>query len=215
MHNRAFRAVLIAASLFAACAVCFYWRTTRISLAELPPIENLANPDPDSFGRSYRVDPYLKTAERLQAMGQAAACDKLLQLALASDVQRWHDDAQKISVLCRMLFVKQRGGNLDGPALGLPMWINGTSIKDWPLEPIEIVDGVPFAITYQWQAYGAPTRPNQYLLYCMANCEWSDYKFTPKTEQQKKEAMAKIIVSPKWSVPLNKSEKDFFASQLR
>jgi hypothetical protein len=144
-------------------------------------------------------------------MGQTAACVRLLALSRSDD----YDDYQKIAVLCRMLFTKRQGSDFRRAMIGGASFFGGTDYSDWPLEPIEIIDGIPFDITWGYSIHGAPEPPQEYVRYCMANCDWSGIKFEPKTGQQKKEALAKLIASPKWRTPLDQRDRDFLAAQIQ
>ena len=202
-----FTFTIIAGCVLGVCAICIYWRVSPVSLAELPYIRP---GEVYQDGTAYRVDPYIRAARCLQAMGQPAASVKLLAVSYTADF----DDAEKIAVLCQMLFVQRHGLNLRRPMLGGASFIGGTAYSDWPLEPIEIVDGVPFDIVWGYSNFGAPPQPREFIRYCLANCDWSKTRFAPKTELQKKAALAKLIASSKWRKTLEKSDRDFFAAQI-
>jgi len=179
----------------------------QVSLATLPT-------PTDTYGSSetlYRVDAYIEAASRLQAMGKQAACERLLVMG---DTQEF-TDCDKMAVLCRMLFTERSGSGFIRPSLGGAVFIGGTHYSDWPLEPIEIIDGVPFIIVRGYSMFGAPERPYMYVRYCMTNCDWSSLRFKPKTEEQKKKALAKLIASQKWQRPLEQEDRDFFAAQIQ
>lgn len=211
MRKRAFSFILVAAGGFVVCAIYLHWRLTRVSLADLPYLQMETYQE----RKAYRVDPYIQVAHRLQAMGKEAACDKLLRLSLSSNDSQWIDDDEKIAVLCRMLFTKRAGADFRRPELGATRFPGGTDYSDWPLEPIEIVDGIPFAITTGYSIHGGVGPPDEYLRYCMTNCDWSDFRFMPKTDQKKKEALAKLLESSKWRIPLHPEERGFFGAQIQ
>jgi hypothetical protein len=185
----------------------------RVSLASLPRLN----------WEEYRVDPYIKAAGQLQAMGKEAAFKELLSYAHAFPEL---DDRQRIAVLCRMLFTQRPGGDFERPHVGTPVFLgenqrraasfDDPSFKKWPLEPIEIVDGVPFAIVvaYAYEGLMDPTVNESYVRYCMTNCDWSSTHFATKSSQQKEAAMRKLLASPKCE-HLEDWEKEYLLKQIK
>jgi hypothetical protein len=191
------------------CAIFIYWHMTRISLAALPYLQAETYHEREA----YRVDPYISAAQRLQAMGQVAACNKLLALSHSDDPD--DDDGEKVVVLCRMLFTNRLGSDFRHAWIGRPIFLDATGYSDWPLEPIEIVDGIPFSICTGYAIFATPEPPEDYVRYCMTNCDWSSIRFEPKTKKQKQEALAKLLASPKWHTTIGKSPPDYLAAQTR
>src|SRR5262245_58650010 len=97
-------------------------------VADLPPVHD-----------QFKVDPYIAAAGKLQEMGKAKAV-ATLRAAAVSPKDRQRD--MKVIVLCRMLFTARPDGKFRRPEIGGGMEI--VARETWPLEPIEIVDGVPF-----------------------------------------------------------------------
>jgi hypothetical protein len=199
MKNRGFYLVLLTIYILILCATYCYQHSTKITLANLPPLQ------------VYRADLYLKEVQHLQALGQTAACNQLLAITKNDNFLQSHEE--QIEILCRMLFTNRDGQEFRESYHGMPKWLGGTSQKDWPLSPIEIVDGVPFAITRVYGPYYGTD--DNYVKYCMANCDWSKYKFTSKTEQEKNVALIKLLSSTKWKMPLNQDERNWFSSQIQ
>jgi hypothetical protein len=141
----------------------------------------------------YRVDPYIRAAVALQSLDHAAAITRLHDMA-----QHRHSPLSVI-ILCRMLFRRRRGSDyaFRAPAIGVPAFIRGTE-DDWPLWPIEPVEGVPFTVVWGYTIGGLPESDESYLNYCEANCDWTDVKYSLKTIQQKQDALAKLMSSDKW-----------------
>ena len=108
-----------------------------------------------------------------------------------------------------MLFVKRRDVAFERPKLGGPAYTN------WSLEPIEIVDGVPFAITWGYSYFGTPPKPDEYVYYCMSHCDWTDAMYSPKTLEQKQAALDKLVKLPNWQQSPDQNELDFLNSQIR
>ena len=172
------------------------------SLAELPSFfAHLA----------YRCDPYLRVAAMLQAEGRKTACDALT--LLAKDSTHGH----KVLILCRMLFSARQGEEFRPPALGILKFFGETDSDDWPLEPIELLDGVPFLV------YDAPYRTlagleesgEAYLQYCLSHCAWNTYLFGPKRTADKDQALAKLLRCGKWRRPLGGDEVERLAGQIQ
>ncbi len=159
----------------------------------------------------YKADPYLKAAQSLQAMGKEKACVLLRKLA-AQD--KW--PSQRTVTLCRMLFKAKRGDKFDRAEVGGPSFLpGGTDVDDWPLEPITIVDGVPFLVARGYGVGGLATPVTFYVVYCTAFCEWNDFKFKPKSREEMKKALDSLLMSPKLKGKLKDGDKDFFESQIK
>jgi hypothetical protein len=119
-----------------------------------------------------------------------------------------------VFILCRMLFSERVGTNFRRPWLGESVFLGGTGYDDWPLEPIEIVDGIPFYVIRGYNLAGLAEAPDQYVHYCDTNCDWSEVVYTSKTQQQKRAALHKLFYSLKWKRPLNPDEQYFLSSQI-
>jgi hypothetical protein len=186
---------------------------TKVSLSILPPIAHF----------NYTVDPYIGAAIRLQAAGKESGCNKLLELAESCTNRVGFE---KIAVLCRMLFVARSGAEFNRPQLGGPSFLSeplfysitldSPSFKLWSLEPIELVDGIPFVVVegYSYQGTWDPETPKKYVRYCMENCGRSTFHFVQKNRREKEAALKKLIVSPKWHSKLDSRECDYLRKQL-
>src|SRR6266850_2022649 len=151
---------------------------------------------PDFRGGKYKVGPYITAAAKLQEMGRESACQTLLQAA------QTNQHGRQIIVLCRMLFTNRGPSEFRRPQIGGARFIAGTDYPDWPLEPIELVEGYPFLITQGYTVAGVPERADTYVNYCVTNCDWSTFRFHEPTPQQKRDALASIVASSKWKRPL-------------
>lgn len=147
---------------------------------------------------NYRCDDYLAVAAKLQAMGKDQAVQQIAdELEAVGDGPTELLDGlpgyktEYLYVLCRMLFVAREGVPFRRPGLG---YSGSDPIRD-PLEPIHIVDGVPF-LTFQGRYHtigGSVGSPNKYFYYCVTHCDWSSFRFTPKTMEQKTAALKKLV----------------------
>ena len=116
-------------------------------------------------------------------MGRDQACEQMLALA-KRDV-----DAEQVFVLCRMLFTRRGTSEFRRPALGAAVFLGGTTYADWPLEPIELVDGVPFVITWGYEILGEGLPPEFYLRYCMTSCNWNTFRFREQSRAEMRTAV--------------------------
>src|SRR5262245_19501059 len=136
--------------------------------APADPLEKL----PTLKFRSYKVAPFIRAAVALQALGKDKACE----LLRAHSKDRQRELYSGVFVLSRMLFVKKADGKFRRPLIGGAAFVGGTDYEDWPLEPIEIVDGVPFIITRGYMLGGSPESAESYVLYCMEHCDWNEFR---------------------------------------
>ncbi|MFO0969630.1 MAG: hypothetical protein U0793_29070 [Gemmataceae bacterium] len=174
-------------------------------------VEGLSLKDLPEFNgaRAYKVDPYIAVAAKLQPMGKQKGSRILAELAKDAD----HGD--KVIVLCRMLFTAKPKGEFRRPLLGGPDFLGGTVAADWPLEPIEIIDGIPFLIVRGYNLGGKPESAASYLAMCMSECDWQTAPFNARTRGDKQKALGKLFASRKWRRPLSEEEKEFLASQVK
>jgi len=185
----------------------------RIHLSALPSIEE--------EHCKYRADPYINAAEILQQLGRDKAIAHLYKMARSK--HPW--PGQRVTILCRMLFTRKGAGSLfRGPNLGYPYFIDSDnslfppkerSESEWPLAPIEVVDGVPFLVVRSYWLNGIAEPDEAYLQYCEMNCAWSSLRYSVKTAREKQNALDKLIKSPKWESPLDEKARAFLADQIQ
>ena len=163
----------------------------------------------------YKVDPYLRAATTLQAMGRIRAGQVLLRLA--------HDQERgdRVFILCRMLFIKKRGREFRRPMIGAAFFVGltdytgETGYADWPLEPITLIDGIPFLVVQGYGIGGLPENPADYVRYCLTQCDWNTEHFRLRSPAEKRKALEKLLASHKWTRPLYMEERKFLASQTQ
>jgi fructan beta-fructosidase len=170
---------------------------------------------PEWGGGHYKVDPFIAVAAKFQALGKEKAQKLLLDFANPKKgVSQDDEDHQNgLFILCRMLFTAKPKGEFRRAAIGLAICLSGTSSNDWTLDPIEIVDGVPFLVAKGYLIAGFPEPVMSYVEYCIKNCDWNSFQFKPKTAEEKQKALAKLLALPKLK-GLNAEEKEFLASQI-
>jgi hypothetical protein len=166
----------------------------------------------------YRVDPYIAAAAELRAAGKEKAAGVLRAAAKDPEV-----GSLQVIILCRLLFTAKAKGEFRRAMIGAPHNLDGTASwlgggsdrKDWPLEPIEVVDGVPLLVVAGYTLGGQPESPEQYLDYCLKECAWGATEFKPRTAAEKEKALAALLASKKWKKPLTVDERQFLAAQIK
>ena len=162
-------------------------------------------------------------------MGRQAAIRQLIGLAKTAAISDSNFNEERTAILCRMLFTARPGSTFDRPSLlGGPSFLGGAPLReapssveknfiDWPSEPIEIVDGVPFAVVtgYTYEGHWDPRSAESYVRYCVKNCDWSSFHFSLRTEAEMRQALRKLIDSPKWRRPLEEWEQQYLTEQIQ
>ncbi len=168
-----------------------------------------------------KADLYLRAAIELQSAEMEAAQIVLRAFARDSYKSLGFDGNLAMIALCRMLFTKrqpmfdQLQPEFRRARIGAPGFWGETSGEDWPLEPIEIIDGVPFLIVDGYMLFGSPEPAYKYIEYCIGSCDWNGYKFTHKSSTLKQAALDKLLASPKWKQKLSKRDKEFLSAQIQ
>jgi hypothetical protein len=193
------------------------------SLYALPPTQpvfNKPNPNPgpwdfNTWSWVFRCAPYVSAAIHLQAMGKEEASQSLLRLAAWEDNQPEQDDnGYRAIVLCRMLFVPKDNKSFRRASIGPSDFLGGTTYSDWPLEPITLIDQVPFLITKATGNADFAETSVGYVHYCMENCDWTSTRYQPLSQQQEQQALQQLLALPLWKDRLSPEEKQFFAQQI-
>jgi hypothetical protein len=173
------------------------------------------------------------TARAWLASGVCPACSairQLIGLAKTAAISDSNFNEERTAILCRMLFTARPGSTFNRPSLlGGPSFLGGAPPReapfsveknlnfiDWPSEPIEIVDGVPFLVVtgYTYEGYWDPRSAESYVRYCVQNCDWSSFPFSLKPEPEMRQALRKLIDSPKWRRPLEAWEQQHLTEQI-
>jgi len=123
-------------------------------------------------------------------------------------------DRLKVMVLCRMLFEAPPGEIFERPKLGAASFLGGTSYRDWPLEPITLVDNIPFSIVMGYMGAGLEQPAMDYLLYCIRKMNWTSQRFAPVDARQM-EAACSALINRKWPEKLAAYEEAFVREQIR
>jgi hypothetical protein len=163
---------------------------------------------------TWNLGKFIPAAVTLQAMGREAGSQALLHTASMVPEFNSSEDYEKVVVLCRMLFKFKDGVAYRYASLGGREFFGNTAIEDWPLEPIELVDGYPFWIVQGLNSGGMREPVSVYVSYCITNCEWNTVKYRPLSVQEKHTALAKLLDSKKWKRPLSDMERWVLSSQI-
>jgi hypothetical protein len=173
-----------------------------VSLSDLPNFDVSLNP------QSYRVDPFIRVAVALQSLDRSAALARLHAMAYDPRAKA------RVIILSRMLFMAPSDSKLRRPLIGGAIFLGGTNYSDWPQEPIEIVDGIPFLIANGYILAGLAESDESYLQYCETHGDWSTFRFSVRTVQEKREALRELLASDKWGATLTDHEQSFLAGQI-
>ncbi|HEY2784347.1 MAG TPA: hypothetical protein VGJ05_05160 [Fimbriiglobus sp.] len=156
-------------------------------------------------GEKHFSDAYIEMSIHLQKMGK----DKAVAFLKSPS------DSTKVIPLCRMLFTAKPMMEFRRPSIGAPDFFGRTGMNDWKLEPIDIVDGVPFVIVHGYTLGGRAETGRAYLNYAVENCEWSKFEYAKKSTEEKQKALTKLIESKKWKDPLSERVKEFLSVQIK
>jgi hypothetical protein len=120
-----------------------------------------------------------------------------------------------------MLFTPGKEKSYTGPIIGAPVYLDDflrEKSKDrWPLEPMELVDGVPFLIVYGYISGGPLERGvgKEFVDWFAKHWRWTEVKYGPRTVMQKEAALEKLFRSKRWLEPLTAHDKEFLAFQTK
>lgn len=168
----------------------------------------------------FKVDALIRAATELQALEKIEAMSFFLTFAKDSYKNNSFDGEQALIALCRMLFTQRKSSakkakpEFRRARIGEPGFLGDTDYDDWPLEPIEIIGGIPFLIVQGYTLAGFAEPADRYIEYCIGNCDWNDYRFRVVTMAQKQAALEKLLASPKWKQKLSSYDKEFFSIQI-
>lgn len=152
---------------------------------------------------SYKVDHFIVAADMLQSLGK----DKAVTMLRNAMINRSASD-DTIIILCRLLFTAKPGGEFRTPSIGTAIVLGGRD--NFPLEPIEVVNGIPFLVVSGYIQPEVPEPADTYLNYCLSDCVWGAFKYKLMAVPEKTTALEKL----NWKTPLSSSEMGFVASQL-
>lgn len=157
---------------------------------------------------NYKCNPYIKLANYIQSIDRTKAIEILKEYA---KTYKYED---QIIVLTKMLFQAKKDSTLRRPLIGSADFMGNTDYKDWPNEPIEIINNIPFLITRGYSLGGEPEPSLKYLEFCIENGEWTKNNYCIKKEEELKTGLKTLLNSKKWSTELSTSDKTFIEKQI-
>ena len=170
--------------------------------------QGLLTLQPEFSPERFKSETYIRLAIELQALGREKAELRLHEIA------RNGYTLGRAIILSRMLFKWRPGEQFTRPSIGGALFMGGTDYSDWPLEPIELIDGVPFVISRGYVIGGKPENDDEYVRYCETHADWSDLQYAVPTKQQEQAALAKLVRSQKWKIPLTDKERELLSRQI-
>ncbi len=159
--------------------------------------------------QSFKPSPYLKIASELQSLKK----DEAITLLREWSKNKEYDE--QIIILCRMLFEPRKSSSFTRPGLGGPQFYGGTSFEDWPLEPITLVDDIPFDIVIGYILAGMAEPGSKYLEYCIKETQWTSRRYRDATDAQINSAFQKLLNSHIWKKRLSDWELDLLKKQIQ
>ncbi len=160
---------------------------------------------PDFQYEHYTVRPYISAAIELQDMGREQAVFVLRECCENGENQN------RVIILCRMLF--EREGDMRRPMIGAAAFPGNSTYADWPSEPIELVQNIPFLIARGYSLGGLPECAMDYLEYCELQCAWRNEIYVMPSDADLLASLNELLNSEKWQTSLTDEEEQFFRSQ--
>ena len=62
---------------------------------------------------------------------------------------------------------------------------------------------------------GESESPASYIRYCTEECDWSTFRFAPKSREERRKALRKLLSSPKLKGKLDERERACFEAQIK
>lgn len=147
----------------------------------------------------YAPDKATRAANLLIRLGEEKAYELLLAEA-KKDYLHWADQAQRMAILCTLLWRNEENRPLRrmklGAAIGLPSRSMGQT--DWPLLPLSFSDGVPFLLEFGHILAGQPEPAILYLTYCRENGIFRQVPYEIPAAKKAEQAMERLFASEQW-----------------
>lgn len=159
------------------------------------------------IGFDFKISPYLTVAKSLQSAGSDKA---IVRLRSWADTRKYED---QVVILCRMLFEAKQGSEFRRPLIGGAILAEGAEDVAWPLEPIDIYEGVPILLAWGYVVDSKAELSRIYLDFCLANCNWREAHYSARSQDELEGIVAKWLTSRKWPVPLSDRDQRFFTAQ--
>lgn len=186
----------------------------------------------------FTCDDFLQAASQLQKFDIETRIKALRKLANSTPYENGgipEDQSYATIILCRMLFAKKFLHEFRRPLIGSPQFIGGYKVPKhpdavnawvpsinaacalWNLEPITLVNDVPFLVVDGYLLAGHAESASHYLEYCLEHCDWSLVWYQQKSKAELNTAMQKLLASSNFKPPLTppgKGGEKFLAEQI-
>lgn len=141
----------------------------------------------EQTGRMGNLDAraYLEEAVRLQQLGETAA--------IAALKERSKQEGLQVIVLCRMLFVARQDAAFRAPNLGWGSACQRVDKGDWPLDPIALVDGIPFLVSPRYHSKNREESAAEYLDWCLEHCDWNPVRHVNVDKAAAEQALNRLM----------------------
>ena len=147
--------------------------------------------------RHFRPEPYLRVVLALQSIPK----DEAISL-----IRKWSaqpDYNEQIVILCRMLFEAEDRSQFRRPGLGGAQFFGATTYDDWPLEPIALVNDIPFKIVFGYILAGVAESGSTYFQHCVTKGKWTSRRYHIATTAEIQKAFDQLTDSKVWKKPLS------------
>ncbi|MDD3741713.1 MAG: hypothetical protein PHH30_10760 [Bacteroidales bacterium] len=158
--------------------------------------------------QNFKCNSYLNLANYIQSLEKNQAIELIKEYA---NTYQYED---QIIILTRMLFQSKNDSVLRRPYLGAAFFFSDTDYNEWPTEPIEIINNIPFLILGGYSLGGLSEPSLNYLEYCIENGEWTENIYSVKTEEELQAGLNVLLNDKKWNKELSTTEKLFFEKQI-
>lgn len=162
----------------------------------------------------FHIISYLKAAQELERMSKKEAVNKLESAAILNE------KSQVLIILCRMLFTPKYGEKLRDPGVGMTTLVIGMipinrldQSKDF-LDPVFLVNNIPFYISISTIFSGIPEPVSDYVHYCDTNGDWGKRKFKIATKHEMQVALKKFL-NDNQGISFSSSDLKFLRDQMK
>jgi hypothetical protein len=150
-----------------------------------------------------------ESANALIGMGEEKAV-KLLKKYAKTQKDYDHPYALKVAWMCKLIFTPKTDKPLRPPSYGaLSLPRISMPLKEWPLYPLVLTDGVIFILGDGYSLFGQAEPPLSYINYCLKNGSFKQTKYKVPTTEETEVALEKLFASERWkNIKWSHSEKN-------
>ena len=151
---------------------------------KVDPILGSINQARYSSSHDYNPAKILMAVNALQPLGKEKALAALQSYMDSFDPDEPYDDnaTNHIFVILRLLFEPYEHGKRFPPPANFEWRVYGEELEqDWPLNPVEIVEGIPFKLFGGVMGYsGVPEHPSSHIEFARKHCVIRDAPLIPR-----------------------------------